>query len=473
MPLRDLELHHAEAWIQAVEATRQALAVSPAWSTGVDTDVTPQRCDAVATALRGAYRALVARTGLADRYEEYFAACVVSHFGAADPHQMPSWLRERLRRARMADHPLPAGMIRLEFYHAPALDWSPTVDTVPALVRVSPGSVSVGLPPDGVPGDGGVIPLSIGDSIGFEVRPQADPHDTGGTVIQAGTTQQVPLHNLRADYTSADWVPVPLPYGVEVLWPYQVPMLSVDADDLERLRHDVGLQGVVSTWVVMDRQVAFHQGRARVLPFRIVAGAPRPPLTTVFGLPADAVLGTFPAPAPFLNDGAGAVHVYTLDDTTPRARPWTFRHLGDLRPIAPHVSADANLPNDEQAWVRYWKRFVPTVSMHPAFRPGRGAPPRHPRIPGLRAYSGLVRSLYTDALIRWGDTQRQERAERGEAGSPVGAPNAPTRQRLWDSAKRTARNHVPDKTQRDAIPAALKAAVEATEPWATPRHSDS
>ena len=195
-------------------------------------------------------------------------------------------------------------------------------------------------------------------------------------------------------------------------------------------------------------------------------------MTTLFGLPADAVVGTFLAPAPFLNDGAGAVHVYTLDDTTPRARPWTFRHLGDLRPIAPHVSADASLPNDEQAWVRYWERFVPIVSMHPAFRPGRGAPPRHPRIPGLRAYSGLVRTLYTDALSRWGDTQRQERAERGESGSPVGAPDATTRQRFWESAKRMARHHVPDKHRRDRIPDDLKAAVEVAEPWAVPTPAD-
>lgn len=305
---------------------------------------------------------------------------------AADPHQVPSWLRERLRRARMADHPLPPGMVRLEFYHARALDWSPTVDTVPALVRVSPSGSETGESrSDGAPGDGGEMPLSIGDSVGVEVRPQADPPGTAGTVIPVGTTRQVPLHNLRADYLAADWVPVPLPYGVEVLWPYQVPMLSIDAADLERLRHDVALQGGVSTWVVMERQVAFHQSRARVLPFRTVAGGPRPPLTTLFGLPADAVVGTFLAPAPFLNDGAGAVHVYTVDDTTPRARPWTFRHLGELRPIPPQVIEDASLPNDEQAWVQYWKRFVPTVSMYSAFRPGRGAPPRHPRIPGLRA----------------------------------------------------------------------------------------
>ncbi len=472
MPLRDRELHDAVAWIQAVETARQALAVNPASSAWVEATLARQGRDAVVSGLRGAYRALVARTGLADRYEEYFAACVVSHFGPTDPHQVPAWLRERLRRARTADHPLPAGMVRVEFYHAPALDWVPTVDTVPALIHISPASVFVGLPPDGVPNDGGGMPLSIGDSVGFEVRPQADPPDTGGTVIPVGTSQNVPLHNLRADYTAADWVPVPLPYGVEVLWPYQVPMLSVDAADLERLRHDVALQGVVSTWVVMERQVAFHQGRARVLPFRTVAGSPRPPLTTLFGLPADAVLGMFPAPAPFLNDGAGAVHVYTLDDTPPRARPWTFRHLGELRPIPPQVIEDASLPNDEQAWVQYWKRLVPIVSMHPAFRPGRGAPPRHPRIPGLRAYSVLVRSLYTAALTRWGDTQRQEQTERGESGSPVGAPDATTRQRFWESAKRMARHHGPDKTQRDPIPDDLKAVVEAAEPWAVPTQAD-
>lgn len=80
----------------------------------------------------------------------------------------------------------------------------------------------------------------------------------------------------------------------------------------------------------------------------------------------------------------------------------------------------------------------------------------------------LVRRLYTDALIRWGDTQRQERAERGESGGSLGAPTATTRQRLWESAKRMARNHVPDKTQRDSLPVDLKAAVEAAEPWAVP-----
>ena len=467
MPLRDLELHSADAWLEAVEAARAA---SSAWG---DAELTPQGCDAVASGLREAYRALVGRTGLADRYEEYFAACAVSHFGPADRHQVPTWLHERLRRARMADHPLPAGMIRVEFYHAPALDWVPTVDTVHPSILISPsGTPTDQSRADGAAGDGGWTPLSIGDSVGFEVRPHADPHDADGTVVPVGTSQNVPLHNLRADYTAANWVPVPLPYGVEVLWPYQVPMLSVDAADLERLRHDMALDGVVSTWVVMERQVAFHQGRARVLPFRTAAGSPRPPLTTLFGLPADAVVGTFPAPAPFLNDKAGAVHVYTLDDTTPRARPWTFRHLGELHPIAPQVIPDAGLPNDEQAWVNDWKRLVLSVSMHPAFRPGRGAPPRHPRIPGLRAYSVVVRSLYTAALTRWGDTQRQEQAERGESESPVGAPNATTRQRLWNSAKDMARHHVPDKTQRDPIPADLKAAVEAAEPWAVPTQAD-
>jgi hypothetical protein len=118
----------------------------------------------------------------------------------------------------------------------------------------------------------------------------------------------------------------------------------------------------------------------------------------------------------------------------PAARPWTFRHLGDLRPTPPQVVADGTLPNDERAWVDSWKRFVAAVIIPPAFRPGRGAPRRHMRIPGMRVYSELVRSGYADGLARWGDRQRQEQTQRGKSGAPVRAPDTKTRQRLWDSA---------------------------------------
>ena len=253
--LREREHHATDEWIAAVERTRAALGIEGDSPTDVDRRLAAFGFARVVAVVREQDRQLVGRTGLHDRYVEYFAACVVSQFADGDRHALPARLKEGLRRQRSAESPVPPGMVRLEFTHGKAAVTRPTVESVEQYLRMQLVDVPSTAPSSGAASNASSRTPSAATAAAdpdwsisvpyfFVVTPHA-PESAAG-VAPSSTPQVLPIHDLQEEMRSADWVPAPLPYGLDVRWPYETPMLSPTESELFAMRADLGLAGLVA-----------------------------------------------------------------------------------------------------------------------------------------------------------------------------------------------------------------------------------
>lgn len=471
MSLRDQELHALDEWIEAVEQARADLGVVAGSHGEVSQRLAQLGESAVVACVRARFRRVVRLTGLHDRYVEYFAACVTSHFEDGDVHRVPAWLREYLRRWRSSENPVPAGTVRMEFLHGRPIGIPPSQGPT-EMLRIAYTEtlhLTAETPEQAVPGASAVAAedpdWSITEPTLMVITRSPDPED--GLAVSP-ERQPLPVGNLLGDLAAAPWVRVPMPYGLEVLWPYEVPMMSLNESDLSAMGDTLRLAGVPTSWILMDRLVAFHDGRWLMLPPRAVENLPGlVDLHTLFGLPRSALIATLAMPIPLVEDGSGLSHVIELEDSPPPGQlrpPWVFRHLGEVRPLQPKVTVDRTVPNDEAGLVDAWNRLSQMVAVHPTVRPGRGAPPKRTRVPGLHVYSKVVASLYRRKLVAWGRDWLQKAHERGEQAPAVPDPPREERRLLWDSARREARGQIPQEA-RDPIPDGTREAVEHETPW--------
>lgn len=407
------ELHALPLWLQTVEATRETLGPVATTQEGLERRLRALGPDAVVHTMRAAYRSVVAATGLSDRYAPYFAACALTHRGAARVHDSPLWLVNQMAHPRFPSDRWLAGQVRLTFFH----------------------------------------------------RDQDDP-DGGG----AEASPLAPFRDHQAEAWT--WQRVSMPYGVEVLWPYEVPLLTWDPEDWARLQTDLRADGVPMTWVLMDRLVAVYRDAWLMLPLRVAGPLSQAyTLPQVYQLPAEASLVRMTLPIPMAVDGSGARLVTALDPF-PGPHPdglRRFRHLGEVRPMAPRVIIDPGLPRDEKTFAEMWQRLVKHVTVHPRLQGGRGAPARYGYTPGVKVYSHLVGQLYRDRLARWGEAWRDREQQLGHP--PEGLTPTPpdeTRRSLWETARREGRRRVTKKEHRDRIPKGLQAQIDAEEPWKSP-----
>lgn len=467
MLLREREFHGMNEWIDAVECTRRDLGITPGTSEDVAPRLAEVGMDTVVSRIRTNYRALVRRTGVHYRYVEYFAACVVSHFHDGDAHRAPAWLIERLRRWRASESPVAPGMVRIEFVHGREPASPPDIRSVVEFIHMAIGE---GKPKPAIYGPTGTVAnppkFSIGEPIMIVITPHSS-QPSAGTLITP-ERQTVPLQDLFSEMQAVQWKNVPVPYGLEILWPYEVPMLGYDEAELSNMRARLGEAGIVTTWVLVDRFVAFYDGGCVMLPLRTVEGLPQPTtLQHLVGLPDAAIVNRLTMPIPMVVDGSGAVQACELDTSPAPGQlriPWVFRHLGEVQPLQPKVTRDRSLPNDERPFARTWQDLAQRIAVHPTLRGGRGAPQKRTRVPGLRIYSKLVGDLYRQKLNEWGEKRRALHEELGEPNRPIPDLSPEDRRVLWDSARREVRRQIPQE-HRNAIPADLKDAIDAEAPW--------
>ncbi len=128
------------------------------------------------------------------------------------------------------------------------------------------------------------------------------------------------------------------------------------------------------------------------------------------------------------------------------------------------MTVDRRVPNDEAPFVNAWERMARQISVDPAFRPDRGAPPKRTQVPRLHVYSKVVATLYRRKLAQWGQDCIEKARERGEQLSVV--PDAPREERrlLRQRARDEARKQIP-KEACDTIPDGTREAVESEAPW--------
>lgn len=317
-----------------------------------------------------------------------------------------------------------------------------------------------------------VVPndLSVADPIILEMTPHSSNPARGLAVTQEPQPRSVhDIKDFRSELESAEWVDVPMPYGLELLWPYIVPMICLSEPDILALREQLQDAGVVTTWMLMDRLVVRRRGRWAMLPLRFAENLPGGvPLNRLFGLADNAMITTMQMPVPIQVDGSGAVHLVEFDRSAPLGDidlQWILRDLGTVQPFQPQLTVDGTLPGDERDFAEGWRRLIEEAATHPKLRGGRGAPPRRTRPPGEPVFSGLVESEYRRLLREWGLEEADRARQRGERSASPPAPSRTVLSRKWESAKRSARTQVP-LAERDAIPHDLKAAVEAEAPWA-------
>lgn len=457
LPLREQELHAMDDWHAAVGKTRADLSIAEAPQPGVGAQLEARGKESVAACIMTRYAELVRRTGLHDRYIEYFAACVLAHFDHGSAHRAPAWLCEHLRRQRSSQHPVQPGTVRLEFHHGQPCASPPAADLA-EIIHVAFTQTTTLRPVVGgfwTPRgwhDGQGNGWSITDCSELIFSRSRNP--AHGLIITR-EPQPAPIHDHLAELRRSDWRDVPMPYGLEVLWPYEVPMMSLTEEGIQGLARELRDSGIVTTWLQIDRLVAVHHGRWLMLPYRSVENWPGPlDLIKLFALPPSAIIVRFTTPVPFADDGSGARMVVEFETAPPpgtRQVPWDFRQLGEVRPLQPEITSDESLPNDEAAFARAWRLLAQLVAVHPSLRPGRGGPPKRVRVPGMHAHPRVVAGLYRQKLVEFGAEWRRR-------------PDARECHSLWESAKREARRQIA-REEREPIPDSIRLAVEREEPW--------
>lgn len=454
-------------WLDCVEVARRRIDLRDGTREAVERRLAEVGMDRTVASVRENYREFVRRTGAHDRYVEYFAACVMSHFGDHDRHEAPAWLLARLNRWRIAEAPVPPGTVRLEFAHGEPAQQPTTLQSVHDFIRMALGERD---DPPPIYGPAGTIinrpEFSLGEPMMIVILPPGS-RPSEGTLIRP-ERQNVPLSDFQDEMKSPTWKVASVPYGFEVSWPYEAPMLTATVDGLREARSRLASAGVVSTWLLVDRFVAFFRGGWFMLPLRTVKGLQQATtMQRLVGLPDAVPLAKLAMPVPLIVDGSGTVHMCWVDTPAPPGHlryPFRFRHLGEVRALQPEVVADASLPSDEQAFVRKWRDLVAEVAVHRALRAGRGRPPKRTGVPGGLDYSKLVAMGYRRRLAEWGEHRSREQAELGVLDSVPRDPTPQDRQSMWEGAMREARQHVPADL-RGPIEKGTKAAVEGDSPW--------